>query len=66
MKVWIDLDHTPHVPLFRPVIEEMHRRDIEVLVTARDFAQTVVLLEMWNIDHVKIDRHGGSSKVARC
>ncbi len=65
MKIWIDLDHTPHVPLFRPVIEELQRRDIEVLVTARDFAQTVALLEMWGIDHVTIGRHGGSSKVGK-
>ena len=65
MKIWIDLDHTPHVPMFRPIIEELHRRGIETLVTARDFAQTVALLEMWNIDHVKVGRHGGSSKVGK-
>jgi len=65
MKIWIDLDHTPHVPLFRPVIAEFHRRGIETLVTARDFAQTVALLEMWNIPHMKIGRHGGSSKIGK-
>jgi predicted glycosyltransferase len=65
MTLWIDLDHTPHVPLFRPIIEELHRRNIETLVTARDFAQTVALLEMWNIPHVTIGRHGGSSKVGK-
>lgn len=65
MTLWIDLDHTPHVPLFRPIIEEMHRRGIETLVTARDFAQTVALLKMWNIPHVTIGRHGGSSKVGK-
>jgi len=65
MKIWIDLDHTPHVPLFRPIIEELQKRDVEVLVTARDFAQTVALLEMWNIDHVKIGKHGGSGKVGK-
>ena len=65
MKIWIDLDHTPHVPLFRPIIEELKCRDVEVLVTARDFAQTVALLEMWDIPHVKIGRHGGSSKLGK-
>lgn len=65
MTIWIDLDHTPHVPLFRPIIEEMHRHNIETLVTARDFAQTVALLEMWNIPHVTIGRHGGSGKVGK-
>ena len=63
--IWIDLDHISHVPLFRPIIEELHRRGVETLVTARDFAQTVALLEMWNIDHAKIGRHGGSSKVGK-
>jgi len=65
MRIWIDLDHTPHVPLFRPVIEELHRRGVETLVTARDFAQTVALLKMWNISHVKIGRHGGSNKIGK-
>lgn len=65
MKIWIDLDHTPHVPLFRPIVEEIHRRGIETLVTARDFAQTVALLKMWNIQHVAIGHHGGSSKVGK-
>ena len=65
MKIWIDLDHTPHVPLFRPVIEELHRRGIETVVTARDLAQTLALLDMWGIPHAKIGRHGGSSKVGK-
>ena len=65
MTLWIDLDHTPHVPLFRPIIEELQRRNIETLVTARDFAQTVALLEMWDIPHAKIGRHGGSRKLGK-
>ncbi|AKJ65512.1 DUF354 domain-containing protein [Kiritimatiella glycovorans] len=65
MKIWIDLDHTPHVPLFRPIIRELERRGIETLVTARDFAQTVALLEMWDIPHVTIGRHGGRHKIGK-
>lgn len=65
MKIWIDLDHTPHVPLFRPIIEELQRRGINTLVTARDFAQTVALLKMWNISHIPIGHHGGSSKAGK-
>jgi hypothetical protein len=26
MKIWIDLDNTPHVPFFRPIIEELKRQ----------------------------------------
>lgn len=25
-KVWIDLDNSPHVPFFRPIIEELEAR----------------------------------------
>ena len=42
MKIWIDLDHTPHVPVFRPLLKELEKRGIEVVITARDFAQTIL------------------------
>ncbi len=62
-KIWIDLDNSPHVPLFRPVIEELGRREVECVVTARDFAQTAGLLEFWGIPHTLIGKHGGKNKV---
>ena len=61
--IWIDLDNSPHVPLFRPVIEELNKRGIKTIVTARDYAQTIKLLELWNIEHVTIGKHGGKRKV---
>ena len=35
-KVWIDLDNSPHVPFFRPIIEELNKRGYETLLTARN------------------------------
>ena len=35
-KIWIDLDNTPHVPFFEPILEELQARNYPVLVTARD------------------------------
>ncbi|HJX30957.1 MAG TPA: DUF354 domain-containing protein [Thermodesulfobacteriota bacterium] len=61
--IWIDLDNSPHVPLFRPVIEELNKRGIKTIVTARDYAQTIKLLELWNIEHEPIGKHGGKRKV---
>src|SRR3954451_3308852 len=43
----------------RPVIEALRRRGDEVLVTARDFAQTLQLLERFGMDHTAIGRHRG-------
>ena len=42
-KIWIDLDNTPHVPFFRPIIRELERRGFEVVLTARDAFQVCEL-----------------------
>ena len=48
MKIWIDLSNSPHPLLFFPVARELERQGHEVLVTARDNAQTVELArERW-------------------
>ena len=44
MTIWIDLENSPHVPFFVPIIRELEARGIEVIITARDFAQTKQLV----------------------
>ena len=45
MKVWIDMTNSPHVPFFRPLIGLLEERGHDVRVSARDFAQTLELLD---------------------
>ncbi len=59
MRVWIDLTNSPHVLVMRPVIEVLREDGHEVEVTARDFAQTLQLLERFGIEHTAIGRHRG-------
>jgi predicted glycosyltransferase len=48
MRVWIDLANSPHVPLLEPVVDRLQSERDEVLLTARDHAQTVELAsERW-------------------
>ena len=49
----------------RPVIEALRRRGDEVLVTARDFAQTLGLLERFRLDHTAIGHHRGGKLAAK-
>jgi len=63
--IWIDLDNSPHVPLFRPIIAGLQARGKSVFVTSRAHAQTQSLLEMWNIPHLCVGRHGGKSRVGK-
>ncbi len=61
MRVWIDLTNSPHVLVMRPVIERLQAQGHEVEVTARDFAQTLQLLQRFEIQHTAIGRHRGGS-----
>ncbi|MCB0872539.1 MAG: DUF354 domain-containing protein [Actinobacteria bacterium] len=59
--VWFDLTNSPHVVIFAPFIRRLRDRGHEVTVTARDFAQTLGLLERFGIEHSVFGAHGGAS-----
>jgi uncharacterized protein len=59
MRVWIDLTNSPHVLVLRPVIGVLRADGHEVRVTARDFAQTLQLLDRFGVEHTAIGRHRG-------
>jgi hypothetical protein len=60
-RIWIDLTNSPHVLFFRPILRRLDEAGVPWTVTARDFAQTVGLLERFGIPHTVIGRHGGAS-----
>ena len=62
MRVWIDMTASAHVLVFRPLIELMRERGDEVEITARDYAQTLQLLELHGLSAEVIGRHGGRSR----
>jgi predicted glycosyltransferase len=59
MRIWIDLANSPHVPFFRALVPEFRRRGHEVVVTARDFAQTVELARHAGLEATVIGGYGG-------
>jgi uncharacterized protein len=65
MRIWVDLTNSPHVLVMRPVIRALERRGARVLVTARDFAQTLGLCERLGIEHEAIGRHRGGGIAAK-
>ena len=66
MKVWIDMTNSPHVPFFRPLIGLLEERGHEVSVSARDFAQTLELLDTAGIEHTVVGPpHGGAGRAGK-
>ena len=59
VRVWVDLTNSPHVLVMRPLIEACARTGTRCEVTARDFAQTLELLERFGMEHTAIGRHRG-------
>jgi predicted glycosyltransferase len=63
--VWIDVTNSPHVLFFRPILRRLADAGVPVVVTARDFAQTLGLLELYAIPHTVIGGHGGAGVVRK-
>jgi len=59
VRIWVDLTNSPHVLVMRPLIAAMREDGHEVEVTARDFAQTLQLLERFDMPHTAIGHHRG-------
>jgi predicted glycosyltransferase len=62
-KIWIDLDNSPHVPFFAPIIGQLEGRGHTVVVTVRDFAQVTQLAELLCLRYKTVGRHYGKRKL---
>jgi predicted glycosyltransferase len=65
MRIWFDMTAPAHPVVFRPVIERLRAAGHEVEVTARDYAQTLPLLDRLGIPYTAMGRHGGASRVRK-
>src|SRR6476619_150023 len=54
-----------HPVVFRPIIRLLRDAGHEVEVTARDYAQTIPLLERMGMEHTAVGRHGGASRARK-
>jgi predicted glycosyltransferase len=54
-----------HVLVFRPLIRLLRERGDDVEITARDYAQTLQLLELHGLEATVLGHHGGRSRVGK-
>ena len=64
-KIWIDLDNSPHVPFFVPIIPELKARGFEIFLTGRDSYQVVELLKYYGIQARIVGKHYGKQKILK-
>jgi predicted glycosyltransferase len=62
-KIWIDLENSPHIPFFRPIIEELSKKGFTVVLSARDCSQTCGLADRNGLRYERIGRHWGKNNI---
>lgn len=64
-KVWVDLDNTPHVPFFEPIMREFRARGYDVMCTARDAFQVCELARQRGIEFQQVGKHSGKNRIRK-
>ncbi len=62
MRIWIDITNTPHVNVLMPIIRRLELKH-ELIITARDFSETIPLLKKNGITPIVLGKYKGKSRI---
>ncbi len=65
MKIWVDFTASAHPLVFRPLVQLLEQQGHEVEITAREYAQTLQLIESHGMTATVIGHHGGRSALGK-
>jgi uncharacterized protein len=65
MRVWVDFTASAHPLVFRPLVQRLQAQGHEVEITAREYAQTLQLIESHGMTATVIGHHGGRSAAGK-
>jgi hypothetical protein len=65
VRVWVDFTASAHPLVFRPLVQLLEAQGHAVEITARDYAQTLQLIESHGMTATVIGHHGGRSSLGK-
>ena len=65
MRIWIDFTASAHPLVFRPLVRLLEKQGHDVEITAREYAQTLQLIESHGMTATVIGQHGGRSSLGK-
>jgi predicted glycosyltransferase len=65
VNIWIDFANSPHVLFFDPIMRQLAHNGHRLIVTLRDFSETVGLAEKYGIQGSVIGKHTGRNRVKK-
>jgi predicted glycosyltransferase len=60
--LWADIDNAPHVLVLAPIISWLSRHGHRIEITARDYGQTLPLLELLGLQYTVTGKHAGKRR----
>ena len=64
MRIWIDITNTPHVVVLTPIIHLLEKEH-QLIITARDFSETIPLLQQRGIQPIVYGSHRGKNRIMK-
>lgn len=61
MRIWFDISNSPHVLMFRDLINDLKLQGHDIVITSRPLANTIELLDQNNIHHTPVGIHYGKN-----
>jgi predicted glycosyltransferase len=65
MLVWVDCTAAAHPLVLKPIVERLEARGHEVFVTAREYGQTLGVLDRLGIPYESVGAHAGASSLRK-
>lgn len=62
MKIWIDITNSPHVNVLLPIIRQLEKEH-DIIISARDFSETIPLLLKNGIKPIVHGKYKGKSRI---
>jgi predicted glycosyltransferase len=65
MRVWVDCTAAAHPIVLRPIVERLRDAGHDVEITAREYGQTVGILNRLGLEHEVVGQHGGAATAGK-
>ena len=62
---WIDLENTPNVPFFEPIVKRLRKMNHTVYITCRDYSDIPALSKLYGIQGSTVGWYGGKNKIQK-
>ena len=65
MRIWVDCTAAAHPLVLRPIVERLQAQGHEVFITAREYGQTLGVLDRLGLPYTAVGEHGGKTRLGK-